>query len=371
LPKLTIKAKVTDDSRTKLEFLDREYKNFQAHIRGTKDVKLYSATKQQADRLIMRIIRNGGKINPKKDYPMILRRDLIDIRKDAKFQSVYWIKVPIYPKSIHLRIQTDGRHELAKYDLREAKVIRQSDKWYVFLCIEKEINPPPIPISNILAIDLGVRHVAVTTSTANIRPNFYGKVLRRIRGKYFNLRRRLGQKKAFYKIRALKDKEFLQVNHELHMISKAIVEEAKRTNAVIVVGKLKGIRNRIKKGRRIHRLINNFPYYTLIQYIKYKAEWVGIKLMEASEAFTSQTCFRCRTRDKTSRKSQGLFESGNCGALTNADYNGSMNIMQRALGTLSKVGGKLAIPSEPLEIAERSKVTREESQKLVENSQYP
>lgn len=42
----------------------------------------------------------------------------------------------------------------------------------------------------------------------------------------------------------MKNREFLQIKHELHKISKAIVEEAKRTNAVIVVGKLKGIRKR-------------------------------------------------------------------------------------------------------------------------------
>src|SRR5690606_41443186 len=133
---------------------------------------------------------------------------------------------------------------------------------------------------NILAIDLGVRHIAVTTNTANTRPNFYGKDLRQIRGFHFNLRRKLGQKKAFYKIKQLKNREFLQVNHELHRISKEIVDEAKRTNAVIVVGKLKGIRQRIKAGRRVRRLVNNFPYYRLVQYIRYKAEWVGISVLE-------------------------------------------------------------------------------------------
>lgn len=367
MPKLTVKAKVTDDSRTKLEALEHEFGNYQGYIRGKKDVKLYSATKGQAERLVSRIVRKGGTINPKKQYPMILRRDCINVREDSKFQSVYWMKVPVYPKSIHLRIQTDGRHDLTEFDLRESKVIRQSGRWHIFLCVEKNIEQPKPP-TNVLAIDLGVRHIAVTANTANPRPNFYGKDLRRIRGKYFNLRRKLGQKKAFYKIKALKDREFLQVNHELHRISKSIVEEAKRTNAVIVVGKLKGIRNRIKAGRRVKRIVNNFPYYSLVQYIRYKAEWAGVRLAEESEAFTSQTCHRCHTRDRSARKTQGLFECSNCGSCTNADCNGSMNIMQRALGTLSKAGGILAIPK-PLAIAERSKVTRGESR--IESSQYP
>ena len=357
MPKLTIKAKVTDDSKTKLELLNREYDAFQAYMQGNQNVSLYSATKQQADRLKQRIVKNG-KLNPKKQYPLILRRDLIDVQKDNKFQGVYWMKVPVYPKSIHVRIQTDCRHDLTECDLREAKVIQQTGEWYIFLCIEKETEETKP--SNVLAIDLGVTHIAVTTNTANTKPNFYGKTVRRIRGFHFHLRRKLGQKKAFYKIKALKNREFLQVNHELHLISKQIVDEAKRTSAIIIVGKLKGIRQRIKAGRRVRRLINNFPYHRLVQYIKYKAEWIGIKVLEVSEAYTSQTCHNCHVRDRNARLSQGLFECNNCGLETNADYNGSMNIMQRALGILSRVGGSLTIP-EPLVIAGRSKVITEES----------
>jgi putative transposase len=314
-------------------------------------------------------LKNGGRLHPpKQKYPLILRRDLIDIRKDSKYPCVYWMKVPVYPKSINLRIQTDCRHELTEYDLREAKVIQQAGEWYVYICIEKETQEPK-PASNVVAIDLGIRHIAVTTNTANTRPNFYGQKLKKIRGFYFYLRRKLGEKKAFYKIRELKDREFLQVNHELHQISKAIVEEAKRTNAVIVIGKLKGIRKRRKRnGRRMRRLVNNFPYYRLVQYIKYRDEWLGIGVMEISEAYTSQTCHNCYQRSKTARVTQGLYRCNNCKREMNADENGSRNILQRALGVLSKAGGLLnrAILTypEPLVISERREVTTEEPHNL-------
>jgi transposase len=88
--------------------------------------------------------------------------------------------------------------------LREAKVVQREGEWYIYLCIEKE-NEEPKPASNVLAIDLGVRHIAVTTNTANTRPNFYGRKLREIRGFHFWLRRKLGQRKAFYKIKQLKE----------------------------------------------------------------------------------------------------------------------------------------------------------------------
>jgi len=252
---------------------------------------------------------------------------------------------------------------LTQYELREAKVVQQEGEWFVYLCIEKKKETEePKAASNILAIDLGVRHIAVTTNTANTRPNFYGQKLRQIRGFHFWLRRKIGKKKAFYKIRQLKDREFLQVNHQLHKISKAIVEEAKRTNAIIVVGKLKGIRKRIKKGgssRRTKRLINNFPYYRLVQYIKYKAEWIGLDVMEISEAYTSQTCHNCYNRSKNARVTQGLYRCNNCNREMNADENGARNILQRALGVLSKAWGLLTCPEPPV-ISDRREVITEE-----------
>ncbi len=81
MTEITIKAKVTDDSRIKLQLLEREYDAFQSYLHGVKDVNLYSATKQQAERFLERVNKNG-RIDTKKEYPVILRRDCIDIRKD-------------------------------------------------------------------------------------------------------------------------------------------------------------------------------------------------------------------------------------------------------------------------------------------------
>jgi putative transposase len=366
MTKLTIKAKITDDSKTKLSLIESEYNNYQTYLQSkcNQIINLYSATKQQAQRVLKRI-QSRGELNPKKQYPLVLRRDLIDIRKDSKFPCVYWMRIPVYPKSINVRIQTSCDYDLTakEYLLRESKIVNKNKDWYVFITIEKEttalLQEQQQP-TNVLAIDLGCKNIAVTVNTANTRPNFYGKDLRQIWGFHFWLRRKLGQKKAFYKIKDLKDREFLQVNHELHTISKSIVEEAKRTNAIIVFGKLKGIRQSIKAGRRVRRLINNFPYYRLIQYIKYKAEWIGVKVKEISEAYTSQTCFNCHKRDKMARKTQGLYECSNCNVVkTNADYNGAMNILQRALGILSNVGGFLTYPRLSVIVERGEMITKE------------
>lgn len=63
-PQITIKAKVTDDSKSKLQLLEDEHRRFQAYIHGVKDVNLYSATRQQADRFLDRVKKRGGRLNP-------------------------------------------------------------------------------------------------------------------------------------------------------------------------------------------------------------------------------------------------------------------------------------------------------------------
>ena len=91
--KIIVKAKVTDDSKNKLGKIESEFQNYQIYLQSgcTAIVNLYSATKRQAQRALK--IKQP---NQKKQYPVILRRDLVDIQKDIKFEGVYWIRIPVY-----------------------------------------------------------------------------------------------------------------------------------------------------------------------------------------------------------------------------------------------------------------------------------
>jgi len=335
--KKTIKAKILELRKGKEELLKQEYENFQRYLHGDKSVSLYSATRQQAERLLRRL---KGKLKLNKEYPMILRRDVY--RADTKL-APYWLKIPIYgvKGGINVPIKT---HEPMTEDMicREAKIVRRKGEWFVYITVEAEI-PEKNP-SNVLAVDLGIHNIATTVNSIDKKPKFYGKRLRAIRGHYFHLRRNLPNRKA---VRKVGNHEKRIVNHELHKISKAIVQEAKETNSIIVLGKLKGIRkNGNGKGRRFKRKLNSFPYYKLSKYIEYKARWQGIPVLKVNEAYTSQLCSRCGQKGLRVR---GLFTCPHCGLNLNADYNGARNILKRALGKLhaeplSSVGAGLTQP---------------------------
>jgi transposase len=108
------------------------------------------------------------------------------------------MKIPVYPNSINIRIKTSCKYDLTEYSIRESR-----NEWYIFITVEKQ-DGAIIPPDNVLAVDLGCKKIAVTVNTINTKPNFYGAAIRGIRGFYFNLRRKLGERKASDKIKLLK-----------------------------------------------------------------------------------------------------------------------------------------------------------------------
>lgn len=150
--KKTIKAKILELRKGKAELLRREYENFQRYLHGDKYALLYSATRQQADRLLKRI----GKPKEGKEYPLILRRDVY--RAETKLTQ-YWLKIPIYGVrggiNVPIRPHTPITKEMV---CREAKIVRRKGEWFVYITVEKQIeerNP-----KSVLAVDMGIRWIA-------------------------------------------------------------------------------------------------------------------------------------------------------------------------------------------------------------------
>ena len=127
LVRKVIKAKIMDETNSgKLKMLEREYANFQKVLRG-EDSELYSATKQQAERLLRKIKKqNGGRLK-QKEYPLILRNDIWDVNVTNNKLSKYWIKIPVYGVrgGIHLPIKPHCEIDIS-WKFKEAKVFRLS-----------------------------------------------------------------------------------------------------------------------------------------------------------------------------------------------------------------------------------------------------
>ncbi|KXB05775.1 hypothetical protein AKJ49_00045 [candidate division MSBL1 archaeon SCGC-AAA382A03] len=337
----TIKCKITDLTERKRKALEREYEGLQKYLHENEDIELYSANKQQAKRYY-RKIKDG------KEYPISVRKDLIDLKIMDNVVSKYWLKVRVasvygginVPLKPHTQIPVKG----GGVEYCESKILKKDDEFYFHLTIEKTVQAKS-SYSGLLAIDIGQKYLAVSVASHRNNPKFQGREIRGIRRHYNWLRKKLGNKKLKDEITRLSDKESRKVDQKIHEIAKELVEEADEHDELIVVGDLKGLRENSKnKGKTMNRIISNFPYYKFVKYLEYKANEKGIQVLKMNEHYTSQKCSRCGAAGK--RANQGLFKCPRCEYEINADYNGAKNIFQRAkvaLGNIPNVG----VVSEP------------------------
>jgi len=332
----TIHAKLVLDRQGKREAIAREYIAWQRQLQGA-NAQLYSATKQQAERFKRRVKKQNHRGLKAREYPLILRHDCVKLQEQENSVFHWWIRIPVYPKGVWAPIQLPYAQEpLLKHELRECKLLRgEDDEWYVNITVQKQARLKR-KYATVLPIDMGIRKLATTIEDG--KPNFYGKQVRTIRGHHYRLRRSVGKPSI---IRKWKHAEQVSVKHEVHVITRRIVEQAKRANALIVIGNLKGIREQ-DRGRSFNRRLSSQPFYLFKQLLTYKANWEGIRVLTVSEAYTSQICHRCGVRGQ---RVAGRFSCPNCGLVCDADVNGAWNIGKRAHGLLvHETGAVLAVP---------------------------
>lgn len=344
-----VKAKVINLTNRKRELIDREHSAFNTCLKLYKagldflplyqNTNLYVQTKRQIE---------WSHVNK-----FTLWNWSIRIEKRKTKISKYWLKFPVYNpekkrgKSIWVALAFPYKYDelLTTCKLRDSKVTKKGEDYYVHLVFQKEIKITIPSNPTILAVDLGEKRIATSVEFANgefMNPKFYGKEVRGIRRHYAWLRKRLGEKKLLKVIKRIGHTEQRKVNDILHKISSEIVKQAKQDEAIIVVGDLKGIQTSVK-GKRFNRIVHSMPYFKLTQYIEYKAFWNGILVVHFQEMFTSKNCSVCSSDGK--RPHQSVFTCNSCGLKDfNADLNSAKNIAKRFSGNVLENGALLIKP---------------------------
>lgn len=346
----TIKAKIFGLTTTKDALLRQEYDNWLFYLNGHKEVPLYSATKQQADRLLKQLKKRFKK---GKEYPVILRNDCVRIEKakDTSWSN-WWFKVPTanLKGGLWCPVQIpDSQTDLIGLDIRECKLIRKGDHWSVHVVVQKEVRDAQTLIPRcdaVLGVDLGEVRPATAVLLRDRQPVkqiMASRKVREVRMHYNWLRQQLGRKKSLRAIRKIGRTERRVVDAHLHKLSKDIVQMAKENNATIVLGDLQGIRERAKtRGRKFRAKMARMPSYRLSNFIEYKALWKDVSVVYINEAYTSKTCHICG--EFGTRPTQGQFMCHNCGSQYNADLNGAINIGRRFMDYMSANSGLFDSP---------------------------
>ena len=130
-----------------------------------------------------------------------------------------------------------------------------------------------------------------------------------------------------------------------HSAGNEVISLANTYNVdTIVVGDLTDIRESADYGKKTNQKLHKWNFSRFISYIEYKAKLKGIDVEKISESYTSQCCSVHLSVDeigkahanKSNRKHRGLYICNECGAMLNADLNGSLNILKKYLHSAGK-----------------------------------
>ena len=117
-----------------------------------------------------------------------------------------WIKIPCskrkgqgiwLPLKFHQKLPE-------KYNLKDSFLVRKRNKYYIHFTIEIEF-PDAYQPKNIIGIDLGLKNPVTLVNINTRETKFLGKELKQVKGKYFHLRKRLGQNKNLKQIKKVKN----------------------------------------------------------------------------------------------------------------------------------------------------------------------
>jgi putative transposase len=224
-----------------------------------------------------------------------------------------------------------GEYQKQRFDRikGQADLVYRKGDFYLYCTVDLPTNPP-VAVSDFLGIDLGIANIA-TDSDGKM---YSGSQVKSVRYRHRRLRTKLQKKQtraAKRRLKSLSGKESRFATWINHNISKQVVAEAERSERGIALEDLKGIRARVKAGRKQRAVLHSWAFAQFRLFVDYKAKLAGVTVITVDPRNTSRACSKCSHTEKLNRTSQDKFRCRSCGYKSHADINAAQNIRAGAL----------------------------------------
>lgn len=271
-------------------------------------------------RSIRRVSATLTRLKAKRKAPKNFRPKSIDY--DARIftykseEEIVSLKTVDKRFKIPMQLGAFQREALAGKKPTAATVICRDGTWYIHIVVE--VDPIVCEAKSVIGIDLGITNIATTSTGMQV----LGKKRQQFKAHCAKTRASLQSKQtrgAKKVLKRISGKERRRIRHENHVLSKHLVEEAKRHDCgVIRMEQLKAIRERTKTwNKHLNRMVAGWSFFQLQSFVTYKAALMGIAVEFVDPRYTSQTCHQCLQLG--SRKGE-RFSCAACGEW-HADYN--------------------------------------------------
>lgn len=202
------------------------------------------------------------------------------------------------------------------------------------LSIAKEVEL--IKPEKIIGIDRNLRNVTLGNSEKIIQINTSELLKIKENTTHIKSTFKRNDKRIMQKIYSkFGNRQSRRIKQRLHLISKFIVQLAKKENAAIIFEDLKGIRKLYRKGNgqgsKYRRKLNSWSFYELERQVVYKSNWEAIPVCFVDPRRTSILCPICGDRTQEDREHRRKLWCGNCGKSMDRDVVAAMNISYKGM----------------------------------------
>lgn len=204
------------------------------------------------------------------------------------------------------------------------------NQWFIVLSIEVPLQPPVVASDNAVGIDVGCESFLTLSNGEKIEhPHFYKKSEKRLAkatSRYDKLKKLPRDNKTKRKAKYRKNKLNVKVSNQrkdfLHKLSRKLVQ---RFDTLYVEDlNIKGMTK--DNYRNLNKSICDSGWGYFFQYLTYKAEEAGKKVVKVNPAYTSQICSGCGYMVKK-ELSVRRHRCPQCGLDVDRDHNAALNIL--------------------------------------------
>ena len=284
--------------------------------------------------------------------------------KTMNVLTPYWLTLSLFKRkriSLPIVLGEKQRQRIeeafrGEWSFTTVEMVKRNGEWYAHFVLKKTVKLHDKP-ETVIAIDRGEVNLAVAVAVSKKNPEkpmkgqfWRGEKIKRIRGLYSHIRRKLQEKNRVGKVKKLKGKERRRVNQQLHIIANQIIEYAKQfPKPVIVMENLNGIRRNFKKSKWLNRRFHSLPFRKLQTIIEYKALLEGIEVKYLTKKETRNTSKECHRCGYVTQVKGRIFECPKCRMKYERDLNACINIAHRVT---SSVRWGRREPTEPVNVTE-------------------
>ena len=225
-------------------------------------------------------------------------------------------------------------HSALPEKIKTITITRSSDnKWFVSITYETE-DKPQKNNGKVLGIDLGLKNIVYCSDGHSIlnknHSKYFDKQIAKLQNKQSKHKKCSKRFRQFARtINRLYGQKARKTNDFLHKVSHTI---ALKDFDIIGLEKLEPKRMSEGNKKGLNRSIRNSQLAKLTQFITYKAEVLGKRIVFVNPKNTSKKCSACGTKHEMPlSKRQMVCE---CGNNMDRDYNASINILNLAKDSL-------------------------------------